>query len=108
MKDAAFVKAILANPDDEATRLVYADWLDDRGDLRGEYRRLDAGLMKLAPMTKEYRAQRDRLLALRATIDSKWARSINYRPITTIESLVHYLREFHRYWVAAPSLDSAK
>jgi uncharacterized protein (TIGR02996 family) len=30
--EAAFLNAILANPDDNAPRLIYADWLDERGD----------------------------------------------------------------------------
>lgn len=30
--EAAFLNAILANPEDDAPRLVYADWLEERGD----------------------------------------------------------------------------
>jgi len=30
--EAAFLNAILVNPADDAPRLVYADWLDERGD----------------------------------------------------------------------------
>jgi uncharacterized protein (TIGR02996 family) len=37
---AALLAAIVANPDDSATRLVYADWLLERGDPRGELIRL--------------------------------------------------------------------
>ncbi len=32
----AFMADILAHPDDDAPRLVYADWLSERGDPRGE------------------------------------------------------------------------
>ena len=35
-----FVAAICAEPDDDLPRLIYADWLDDRGDPRGEFIRL--------------------------------------------------------------------
>ena len=35
-----FVRAIAADPDDEATRLVYADWLEERDDPLGEFLRL--------------------------------------------------------------------
>jgi uncharacterized protein (TIGR02996 family) len=38
-EDEAFIRAILAAPGDDAPRLVYADWLDERGDLRGTYLR---------------------------------------------------------------------
>ncbi len=34
--EADFLHAILSGPDDEATRLVYADWLEERGDRRGD------------------------------------------------------------------------
>jgi uncharacterized protein (TIGR02996 family) len=37
--DEAFVRAIVAAPADDAPRLVYADWLDERGDPRGDYLR---------------------------------------------------------------------
>jgi len=33
--EAAMLEAILANPDDETQLLVYADWLEERGDPRG-------------------------------------------------------------------------
>ena len=33
--DEAFLAAILASPGDEAPELVYADWLEERGDTRG-------------------------------------------------------------------------
>src|SRR5262245_65825725 len=35
-----FLRAILAEPDEDAPRLVYADWLDEHGDPRGEFIRL--------------------------------------------------------------------
>jgi uncharacterized protein (TIGR02996 family) len=35
-----FTEAILANPDDDTLRLVYADWLEERGDPRGEFIRV--------------------------------------------------------------------
>jgi uncharacterized protein (TIGR02996 family) len=38
--EAAFLQAIIAAPDDDSIRLVYADWLEERGDCRGEFLRL--------------------------------------------------------------------
>jgi uncharacterized protein (TIGR02996 family) len=46
-EERAFVRAIADNPDDETTRLVYADWLDERGDPRGSILRLEAAAVKL-------------------------------------------------------------
>jgi uncharacterized protein (TIGR02996 family) len=42
--DAEFLHAILADPDSTEPRLVYADWLDERGDPRGEFIRLQMEL----------------------------------------------------------------
>jgi uncharacterized protein (TIGR02996 family) len=39
-----FLRAIRAEPDDTALRLAYADWLEERGDVRGEYIRLESAL----------------------------------------------------------------
>jgi uncharacterized protein (TIGR02996 family) len=32
----AFLQAILDDPDDNSVRLIFADWLDDHGDPRGD------------------------------------------------------------------------
>src|SRR5437660_377568 len=45
--DAAFLRAIRENPDDPIHCLVYADWLEERGDPRGEYLRLGCRLAEL-------------------------------------------------------------
>src|SRR5262245_46917946 len=44
MNDEAFLQAILANPDDDHLRLIYADWLEERGDPRGEFIRVQIEL----------------------------------------------------------------
>ncbi len=33
----AFLRAICTDPDDDTPRLIYADWLEERGDPRGEF-----------------------------------------------------------------------
>jgi uncharacterized protein (TIGR02996 family) len=42
--DASFLQAILDDPDDDAVRLIYADWLQERDDPRGEFIRLQCAL----------------------------------------------------------------
>lgn len=42
--EVAFLRSILADPDDSARRLLYADWLDERGHPAAELLRLDAEL----------------------------------------------------------------
>jgi uncharacterized protein (TIGR02996 family) len=44
----AFLQAIFASPEDAETRLVFADWLEDRGDPRAEVVRLEARLARLS------------------------------------------------------------
>src|SRR5215216_3334791 len=46
--DAAFLAAIRDRPDDDLPRLVYADYLDERGDPRGEFIRLQVERPTLA------------------------------------------------------------
>ncbi len=50
--------AIIAHPDDDAARSVYADWLTERGDPRGEFITLQLG-----KRTAAQRARADALLA---------------------------------------------
>jgi len=43
-----FFRDILANPEDDTPRLIYADWLDDQGDeARAEFIRLQCELARL-------------------------------------------------------------
>lgn len=43
----AFERAVVASPDDDTVRLVYADWLDERGDPRGEFIRVQIALARV-------------------------------------------------------------
>jgi uncharacterized protein (TIGR02996 family) len=47
--ERSLLDAILAEPDDDAPRLVYADWLAERGDPRGEFIIVQLELAKLGP-----------------------------------------------------------
>jgi uncharacterized protein (TIGR02996 family) len=62
-EEAAFLRAIAASPTDNTTRLVYADWLDERGDalstVKANYLRTDVRLSELA----EGDSARDPLIA---------------------------------------------
>ena len=45
--EAAFLEALKANPADDTTRLVYADWLDEHGEpAKAEYLRLVAAVVR--------------------------------------------------------------
>ena len=62
MDDEGFLSALRENPNDDVTRLIYADWLQERGDVRGEYLRLEHELSRI-PL---------RLAHLRPQIDPEW------------------------------------
>ena len=49
MSDDAFIRAILADPGEDALRLVYADWLDERGDALVEVAARDHDLSHRRP-----------------------------------------------------------
>ena len=46
-EEAAFLRAVVAAPRDEGIRLVFADWLEERGDPLGEFLRTRCRLAKL-------------------------------------------------------------
>ncbi len=61
-----FLEAITRDPEDEGARTVYADWLEERGDPRGEYLRLELQLQKIPR----------RLAELAPAIDESWLEMI--------------------------------
>jgi len=72
MSEDAFLRAILASPQDDAPRLIYADWLEERGDPRAEYIRLLCALDGLAGDDARAMQMRERLRALEGSIDLSW------------------------------------
>jgi uncharacterized protein (TIGR02996 family) len=48
-EEQAFLAAIAAEPEDDVSKLVYADWLDEHDDPRGEFIRLQYELEKYPP-----------------------------------------------------------
>lgn len=77
--EASFLEAIQAHPRDRALRLVYADWLEECGDPRSEYLRVDAQLQERVdagvdaassdPQARKLRAQ---LKKIAPTLDPEW------------------------------------
>src|SRR3954468_19371757 len=79
-EEEAFLKAIQDAPGDDALRLVYADWLEEGGDPRGEFIRVAEEIAQAAPHTDRYAALRARLKTLRECIDPGWAAALGYQP----------------------------
>src|SRR5690242_10987573 len=53
--DRDFIEAIQQDPDDDGPRLIYADWLEERGDPKGEFIRVQCALSRhdLDPKVRE-------------------------------------------------------
>lgn len=65
--EAALLRAIVEAPDDDGTRLVYADWLLERGDTRGELITLQC---ELAHASGARRDELDR--RVKAILEASW------------------------------------
>ncbi len=72
MKEEAFVEAILASPGDQSLRLVYADWLEERGDSRGQLLRVLHAMTQAPVCSAQYRKLRYRREELRKGCDPGW------------------------------------
>src|SRR5690349_701974 len=75
--EAALLAAVHDDPNDVQAREIYADWLEERGDPRGEYLRLDMQLVTLPA----------RLSELVAQIDPAWLRALSRRFGITITAV---------------------
>jgi uncharacterized protein (TIGR02996 family) len=87
------IRAILSQPDDDPVRLVYADWLEERGDIRAEYLRLVVALERLWEQAysedlpsrmrhvPEIARLRIRLRELQARITTDWLCRMHRGPI---------------------------
>jgi uncharacterized protein (TIGR02996 family) len=71
-EENAFLEAIAANPGDDPTRLVYADWLEERGDSRAEYLRGEVDIAGMSESNPRYANLEWRLRQLRAGILAEW------------------------------------
>jgi uncharacterized protein (TIGR02996 family) len=71
--DATFLTALKANPADDTTRLVYADWLDEHNEsARGDYLRAVVDLARHPGGTAEYTDAVERLYCACANTDEEW------------------------------------
>ncbi len=86
-EEAGFLRAIQDNPDDRSLHLVYADWLEDHGDLRAEYLRLEDQLSQNLA----------RLEQLSHLIDSAWLAAIRRRGVRGRLRVQHGLEPNREY-----------
>lgn len=97
--DDGFLRAILDAPDDVGLRLSYADWLDERGDPRGEFIRVQCELASLpedSPRRGELQKREKQLLEQHA---SEW--------VGPLRDLVEK-REFRRGFVEGITVEDTQ
>jgi uncharacterized protein (TIGR02996 family) len=76
--EAAFLNAVRAAPSDQAPRLVYADWLDERADPRGELIRVEEEMRSLPAFADRYWELKPRRNGLRERADPDWLAALGY------------------------------
>ena len=87
-EDEAFLRVIVDSPGDDTPRLVYADWLDDRGDPRGPYLRAETEWAKRRrkanwkpPVTKSELRAVSALRQQAADLDPFWVARVSRPPL---------------------------
>lgn len=70
--EISFIREVLFDLKDEMPRQVYADWLEERGDPRGAFLRIDYAMRQLDSEVAEYEQQRERRDELVHKLDPQW------------------------------------
>jgi uncharacterized protein (TIGR02996 family) len=70
--EPGFLHAIVEDPDDDTPRLIYADWLEERGDPRGEFIRVQCELARSNQPTPRHFQLLDREKQLLALHRKDW------------------------------------
>src|SRR5262245_34763026 len=76
MREEDFIMAIRETPDDDNPRLVYADWLEEQGDVRGEFLRL---VVRWKAMSPDDTLCRARIQGLRRQVSTEWVAAVCLR-----------------------------
>jgi uncharacterized protein (TIGR02996 family) len=100
----AFLQAIAANPSDDTLRLVFADWLEERGDWRAEFLRLDCALRGMTAAEHHHADAWARWNTLRTRLDPRWLATLGKGGLPTDPRLfdvcgevVHYFKSYDSY-----------
>jgi uncharacterized protein (TIGR02996 family) len=77
--DSDFLRTLLARPNDSEFRLIYADFLEERGDPRGTFLRLEVALHETKPSARTSE-QCEQLHQARRHLDARWLALVD-RPL---------------------------
>jgi uncharacterized protein (TIGR02996 family) len=110
-----FLSAIEAHPADRTARLVYADWLDEHNDARGELVRIEEEMRALPVFADRFWELKPRRNELRSLAGAEWCGRMRYG--TECEPVFRYgipegwrerwrlIREFTERWHGVPMGD---
>jgi uncharacterized protein (TIGR02996 family) len=96
--EAPFILAVQAAPGDSAPLLIYADWLEERGDRRAEFLRLRVAIGQLSPNEKQFRPLWRKLRRVRSNINPAWLAALDH---TSVENCpVQFAYAYPKRWEA--------
>src|SRR5215472_2671870 len=97
--EEGLLQAIIDEPDDDGLRLIYADWLEERGDPRSEFIRVQVELARLPEYDPRRFELEEREQALLADYEQEWLGALH-------EQVSGYA--FHRGFVEWVNMGAAK
>jgi uncharacterized protein (TIGR02996 family) len=112
--ESIFLKQIAAHPEDRAIRLVYADWLEDRGDPRAELIRVEEAMRSVPIFSDRYWELKPRRNALRPAFEPELLAALgygtDYEPVFAEipddwKGRWRLIREFVERWHGIPMAD---
>lgn len=87
--EAAFLEGVCAEPENDAPRLIFADWLDERNDPRGEFIRVQVAIAQLSTNDPQRDLLLDREAQLLARFHVAWT-----EPLKKIAGWAEFRRGF--------------
>lgn len=88
-QDDAFLFDIITNPNEDGLRLIYADWLDENDDPRGEFIRLQMELNELDVTSSKRKKIKTRLRRLFRDHGKQWS-----APLKDVDAALQFRRGF--------------
>lgn len=100
-EERRLIAEVVANPDDDAPRLRYGDWLEKHGDPRGEFIRVDVMSDRLSESDKEHQQYLDRYWEMLEQYGKDW-----YQPFAAFGLWPTMGAEFSpHYWMRRGLID---
>jgi len=102
--EEGFLSSLRARPDDDATRVVYADWLEERArTTESEFLRLQIALRTIAPEDPRFERLGEALRKIALQLDPTWRTVVSRAPIEGCISSVRFDFVCPKQWDALAS-----